>query len=557
MIIIKYVNIKKLDSNFELMLHKVSRDVIGYIPIDYLQSINRSIDNIDELELTIPSTIIDQFTLEEKPNQLYYDIKSERIISINNEEFYVIKEDDYDSDEFQKTIKAYSLEFKLSKLDIKIEDIGFYIFDKDEELGIYSLDEYMYQETGWRIGYVDESVQYSFDVELNKTPKMRWQESVNKRWYDFLMNDIAKGFACIVVFDTKNKLVNLYDVETAGEEVQIYLSMDNYVKKIGRSDSSSEIVTRLFVEGNEEMDIIGATETGYPYLENYSYFMDNDEMSKELHQAMITYESRVKEHNIQWKKIVDVKVVKETEKLDKQQKLYQVYADIKGQESLVSAYESQKPPDEINKAIAIAKIAELNDEKVILENQVKDLEDEIRMLQSSIDELNILCKRETATDENGKLIFDEYLLNELKEFVYCDTYSNDTFKDVEDLIASAKRELELKCKPTTSYTLNVVDFTKRIIDNDFRKHWNGTLRLGDVVILYDEDLNKEVFHFFTGYTLRPNENDGLDITISNKKIREDYTRTIADYLDYAERSLNMINAKKYLWNKQKYNRINL
>ena len=40
-----------------------------------------------------------------------------------------------------------------------------------------------------------------------------------------------------------------------------------------------------------------------------------------------------------------------------------------------------------------------------------------------------------ATDENGNLLFTEDTLNELKEFVYCETYSNDSFLDVKDLIS--------------------------------------------------------------------------------------------------------------------------
>ena len=303
------------------------------------------------------------------------------------------------------------------------------------------------------------------------------------------------------------------------------------------------------------MDIIGATVTGYPYIENFSYFIENEEMSKELMNALDIYSKRVAEHNITWKQLVSEKTSKSTILRDKQYTLYGIYEEIRALNSMVKVYESKN--DEENKAICISKITELNDKKVILENEIKTLEDEIIALQSSINEINILCKKETATDYDGYLIFNEILLNELKEFVYCDTYSNDSFLNVEDLIEAGERELSLKCKPTENYNLGIVDFTKRIIDDKFRKHWNGTLSLGNIIILYDEELDKEVILFFTGYTLRPNDNEGLELTISNKKIREDSTRTIADYLQDAKRSYQMVNSKMYLLNKQKYNRMNL
>ena len=555
MIIINSINIKKLNNNFDITLCKVNREVIGNIPVEWMDSISRSINDIDEVEFTIPSHIMDRLTFKRIKNPLYDMVKDERLICLNDEEYFVIKEDEYSFSTNQKTIKAYSLEYKLSKIDIKVEDVGFYLIGSEEDNDIYSLSDYMKQETGWSIGYVDDSIRYYTDSEGIQHETLRWQESVNKRWYDFLTQDIAEGFGCVCVFDTKNKLVNLYDVKTIGEEIQIYLSNDNYIKDLKRTYSSSDIVTRLFLEGNEEMDIIGATVTGYPYIENFSYFIENEEMSKELMNALDIYSKRVAEHNITWKQLVSEKTSKSTILRDKQYTLYGIYEEIRALNSMVKVYESKN--DEENKAICISKITELNDKKVILENEIKTLEDEIIALQSSINEINILCKKETATDYDGHLIFNEILLNELKEFVYCDTYSNDSFLNVEDLIEAGERELSLKCKPTENYNLGIVDFTKRIIDNKFRKHWNGTLSLGNIIILYDEELDKEVMLFFTGYTLRPNDNEGLELTISNKKIREDNTRTIADYLQDAKRSYQMVNSKMYLLNKQKYNRINL
>lgn len=555
MIIINSINVKKLNNNFNITLCKVNREAIGSIPIEWMDSISRSINDIDEVEFTIPSHIIDRLTFKRVKNPLYNMIKDERLICLNNEEYFVIKEDEYSFNTSQKTVKAYSLEYKLSKIDIKVEDVGFYLIGSEEDSDIYSLSDYMKQETGWAIGYVDDSVRYYTDSEGVQHETLRWQESVNKRWYDFLTQDIAESFGCVCVFDTKNKLVNLYDIKTIGEEIQIYLSNDNYIQDLKRTYSSSDIVTRLFLEGSEEMDIIGATVTGYPYLENFSYFIENEEMSEELIYALDIYNKRVAEHNITWKQLIEEKTTKSTILRDKQYTLYGVYEEIRALQSMVKVYESKE--DNENKNIAIAKITELTDKKVILENEIKVLEDEIIALQSSINEINILCKKETATDYEGRLIFNEKLLDELKEFVYCDTYSNDSFLNVEDLIVAGERELSLMCKPTENYDLSVVDFTKRIIDNKFRKHWNGTLSLGNIVILYDNELDKEAMLFFVGYTLRPNDNEGLELTISNKKIREDNTRTIADYLQEAKRSYKMVNSKMYLLNKQKYNRINL
>lgn len=545
----KNINIKSLPKEFNLVLCKVNKTPLAEIPSKFIDEITRSINDMDTISLTIPYNVADEYTKQKLKNPLYDLIKDERLLCLNDTEYYVIKEDKINRVNGDKVVKAYSREYKLGKIDINVEDIGFYLIDKDEELGIYSLNEYMKQETGWSFGHIDETVRYDISGE-DKTEKMRWQESINMRWYDFLTTNVAESFGCIVVFDTVNKIINLFDVNTVGEDVQIYLSTDNYIKELERVDSSTDIVTRMLIVGNEEMDIISATSTGYPYLENFSYFMENEEMSPELIHALTVYEARVKEHNIEWERLTDEKLNKSNIMLSKQNDLFVIYEEIRALKSILKTYEAKE--DEVNKAITIAKITELTDTQIILEKEIETLEEQILALESSIEEINILCKKETATDTEGYLIFNELLLDELKEFVYCETYSNDSFLNAEDLIEAGQRELDLKCKPTSTYTLDVVNFINRIKDNTFRQHWDGELSLGNIVILVDED--KEVLQYLTGYTIKPNNTNGLSLTISNKKIREDNTRVIADKLQEASRSLSMINAKKYLWNRQKYNK---
>lgn len=543
------INIKSLPKEFDITICKVNKDPLAEIPVKFIDDITKSINDMDTISLTIPYYTVDDYTKKKIKNPLYDLVKDERLLCLNNSEYYVIKEDKFNKTKRDKIIKAYSREYKLGKLDIKVEDLGFYLIGKDEELGIYSLNEHMKYETGWSFGYIDESVRYDI-IDGKKEEKMRWQESVNKRWYEFLTKDVAESFGCIVTFDTKDKLVNLYDVNTVGEEVQIYLSTDNYLKDMERVDSSTDLVTRMFIVGNEEMDIIGATQTGYPYIEDFSYFIENEEMSSELIHAILTYESRLVELNIEWERLSSEKLNRSEILKRKQNELFMVFEEVRTLKSILKTYEAKK--DEVNKAITIAKITEQTDIQTKLEVEIKKLEEEILALDSSIEEINILCKRETATDVNGSLIFDEYLLDELKEFVYCETYTNDSFLNVDDLIEAGRRELELKCRPTSTYTLDVVDFTRRIQDGTFRQQWDGTLSLGNIIMLVDDD--EEVLQYFTGYTIKPNDPNGLSLTISNKKTVDNNRRVIQDKLQEASRSMAILNTKKYLWNRQKYNK---
>lgn len=71
--------------------------------------------------------------------------------------------------------------------------------DKDEETYTYSFDEYLYQQTGWRLGHIDDSVRYMDNGE----PKLRMQEETNTSFYSFITETIAEQFCCVPIFDRK------------------------------------------------------------------------------------------------------------------------------------------------------------------------------------------------------------------------------------------------------------------------------------------------------------------------------------------------------------------
>ena len=547
--------LKAIKKDFTIELCKVNREVIGVIDKKFLNSIKRSVTEIDTLEISIPKYIY-QYG-EKKLNPIWYECKEERLICLNNEEYFVLKRNDFKSDEETNTFTAYSLEYKLTKFDVIFEDIVVSIFNtglNDEEY--VSLSDLLYSETGWKFGKIDRNLFFDTNENNELVEKIRIQDSVNKRWYDYITTDLMEMYGCIPIFDTYNKLIDLVDIKSFGEEIELYLSNDNYIKSLQRVGSSENLVTRLYVIGNDEMDIIGATVTGYPYIEDFSYFYND--MSEELYAQLMKYYEMVEIRNPIWKNLVDTKMETLEILTKKKTDLYVIYEEIRAKKSILESYEANN--DDVNSAIVISEITKLNDEKVILEGEIKSLEEDVVNLTSSINEINILCKKETATDESGRLIFNESTLNELKEFVYCDTYTNDSFIDVNDLIKEAKRQLELKCFPTVSYTLDLENFIIRVDDNGFNKNWLGDIGLGDVIILYDKDVEKEVLLYVNTYTQYPNsENDEneLDIEISNQKLTNSDTRFISDRLKESELATRILKRKLHLLNDQKYNRINI
>lgn len=586
--------INEIKDKYDILLHKVNEDDIGAMPMSFLISVSNSLNEIGKIELEINKYYINQIGKRKTKYLLYDEIKNERMISLDGY-MYVIKDIKEDTKNDVKSVTAYSKEKKLEKVNISVEDLGFYLQDSDEDNGIYSLDDYMYEETGWRFGHIDDSVKYnefsedllideiSYDENVgslsinasydsnkgdlqlnvqNKTPKMRWQESVDTSWLDYLKKNITTQFTCYVHFDTKNQLVNLYDMASFGDNLGIALSYDNYMKSLEKTSSSSDIVTKLILIGNEEECIVSEENvTGENYIENYSYFIENHEISDELINSLNTYNDVIKIRHVEWKALRDEKLIKLNQLLDKKSREKILIEEIKALENMILYYKEKVNAgdttgvylEKLEETIANATIKK-NEEKVVYE-EICNLENEINDLEVRIDKIVTLCKKKTATDLNDVLIFNQTLLDELKKITFSETFTDDSYYDAAEIISAGEKKLNILCRPTSTWDINSEDFTKRLINNGFRQQWNGVLGLGDIICLY-KNSTTETLIYLVGYDKNYKDNT-LNLILSDKKESEDVIRYINDYLKLAKSTNKLMNRNKRLLIAQKKNRINI
>lgn len=591
------VIINEIKDSYRILLHKVNEDPICELLFSTLDSVKNSMNEVGQIQLTVNKYYISQIGKIKKKYPYYDDIKNERMISLDGS-FYVIKDIKEDTKNDIKIITAYSKEKKLEKIAISIEDLGFYLQDSDEENNIYSLDDYMYDETGWRFGHIDEVVKYnefsehllideisydentgslsvdgSYDINegdlqlnvQNKTPKMRWQESINTSWLDYLSKTISTQFDCYVHFDNKNQLVNLYDMSSFGENLNLALSYDNYIKSLEKTSSSSDLVTKLVLIGNEEECVIeDYTVTGANYIENYSYYINNEEMSQELINALNKYNEMTEQRSVTWKTLRTNKIQLETNLTNKKYEEKNKLAMIKVLKENYSFYISKAGTEEDVTGTYTKLATETATQIETYENESKDLYDAIQDLELQIDltdksiaDINILCQKKTSTDENGNLIFgtDDKLLNELKKFISSETFSDDSYYDAEEMIISGEKKLDLLSKPTRTWEIDAEDFTRKLVSNNFRRQWKGVLGLGDVIYLLNKD-NTEEFIYFVGYE-KNYKSKSLSLTLSDKKESEEVVRYMNDWLKTFKANDRLLNRNRRIFNTVKGNRINI
>ena len=549
------MRIRGVKDSYTLILCKMNGERMGMIPYSSVDSIKRGINSVSELTFSVHK----YYGEENLRNPLYDELKTERFIELDEDECYVIKNIS-EVNERLKSVTAYSREKKLFKNTAEFEDITLTLKNPYTDIeGCFSLDELLYDATGWRVGYVSQKVLYKSnetvidnitgetEVTLTNEEKLRYQESVSTNWYDYINTDIAEQFECYPVFDSYNKVVNLYSDDELGEDPQLMLSYDNYLKEIELSDDTEDIVTKLVLSGNDDLTISEVNPSGETFVEDFSYFIESREMSDALINALNVYYEIVKVRAIQWDNLRQEKLEKEMTMTERKNELLVVYSNMKSLEFAIG-----QSSDEAFNAQQQEILVELNDRRVLLEAEINELNTNINDLDNSIYNINQLCKKKYATDNNGILIFNETLLNELKEFIYQDTYSNDAITDGLTLMRIGKRKVSQSCYPTKTWTISSVNFIERLIDNGFRQHWNGELGLGDMIVLKGDEFIEIIY--VIGYTQNFKDKT-IELELSNKKQENEFSLSIGERLTQGKEAyriakksrstINMVNKNRY------------
>ena len=556
------VTVNEIKNTYTVKLHKANETPISEIPFSFVNNLKHDLCDIESITLTVNKYYISDLYKERVEYLLYDEFINERMISLDGK-LFVIKNITENDKTKVKEITAYGKQKKLEKNYISVADVGFYIMDEDKENDIYSLNEYMYEETGWKFGHVDNSIRYKDENEENPIPRMRWQEDVETDWYDYLNNVLSKQFNCITVFNNDTNLVDLYHIDGFGDDIKILLSYDNYLKELERTSNTSDIVTKLKLVGNEDKCVIeDKNPTGLNYIENYDYFKTTGDMSDELISALDTYDEVVKERTITWRELNNNIIQWESQLTLKKNEEYITIEMYRSKRTMLDYYLSKVNTEaDVNGTYAdlannlSSELEELKVRKEALYLEVQKLEQDIALAKDSVRQINILCRKPTATDNNGNLIFNQELLDELKKFIFSDTFSDDSFYDAEEMLEVGIKQLEDKSKPTKEWSIDVNDFTERLITPN-RGQWNGKLGLGDIVGLYDIEKDTYDYVYFVGYE-KNFKDKSLSLTLSNKKGNDNAMKTVKDLIKLGKILDKQYSKNKRLVNNLKYNRLNM
>lgn len=288
--------IRQLATPAEIFLSRANKHIIGRLFCNHAKLSGRLLD-ISEVSISVP-----KYKTKDILNPLFDNIFQFMEIYIPFVGWFRINgtpkiQLNYLTGEYYKEFTAYSYETQLQDVSVSLfyvnmgtelslemyeenldalgvpkRNIQFYIDNASDDptsdkywgLGLLNIIERDFCSTkGWRIGQVDTGL---------KGLRGRQFEIDSQDVYSFLMNDVAKAYKCIFIFDTFEKTINAYNIENFGKALNIECNRRNLLNSATITGQKDYAYTRFEVAGGSEETIISYVNFGSSYIENLSYY---------------------------------------------------------------------------------------------------------------------------------------------------------------------------------------------------------------------------------------------------------------------------------------------
>ncbi len=221
-------------------------------------------NDVSELSFEVADKILVDDEWQENP--CFDEIRGMRTVYLEPFGVFILINPSISADGIQriKSCTAYSLEYELNYKTMPAIE-GTYLFhdptgNNDNTITAIILE----QVPNWSIGHIDTSV---------ATRYRTFDESANSL-YSFMMNTLQDSYGCIFQYDTRRRIINIYDMDTAVENVPVYLSSNNLLTSQNIDELSDEIVTCLAVYGADDESIASVNPLGSDKIYNLDYFIE-------------------------------------------------------------------------------------------------------------------------------------------------------------------------------------------------------------------------------------------------------------------------------------------
>ena len=372
---------------------------IASLGLCYDTKMKRKFNSLSEFSFVFPKSIDGNVT----DIPAYDYLKNKRIVLVEGHGYFQIinAEENLDGLTPLMTVDCRSLESELIQKKITQYSSTTKLWDILDPEGTL-LDYFISLAPNWSVGNISSSLLVKF----------RTFDISDSNVYNVLMVDVEKAFECVVVFETTTRTINIYDLEDATNQTDIFLSFDNLLDNAKFEEKSDEIVTALSVYGDGNLNIRQVNPLGSNTIYNFSYYKDSTWMSSLLTDAITNWENLVSALQATYAANLTLLSIYNSELLDLQSDLATLNSDLLALEG-VKALRIQAGQSlvSINSEIS-AKQSEISSQEVLIENKQIQISDTTLVLQNINSQVSF---------ENN---FTSEQLLELNNFIYENSFLN-------------------------------------------------------------------------------------------------------------------------------------
>lgn len=546
----------KKELYYKLELAKPNQEIIGVIVNSYGNNSEFNFNGIHELNFTVPYTVNGNqnvIKIEKRYDEIlkeidnlsenisntftpHTSIESQQIKELmyvklsyfDKHEWFVIDSiNDSISDDDEMEVNCFSLPYELKRKKIFSEiDLGTVTIRE-------VLENTLLLDTGWKLGSV--ATEFS---ELYRNIKISNGDKYNS------IIEVAESFGAVLDWNSDNKTINILFLENTLKNKGLIINSENLLNSLSRERTTENILTRMYIYGNENMSVENVNPTGQRYIEDFSYFVEPFErdsgknilkhsyyMSDALCHALLD----IKELSNQ---ILPQIKSKQTDITNKLSSLSEIMIEVIEAENKVGILKGLL---DVAKATGDASLtSQRQSELDLAESQLNVLMSQQSSLEGQIEALNVeIASMQKQIDTTS---FTEELKNELAPFIIEGEFKDDRYIDETELYNDAVKEFIKNRDPKQVLKVDLAT----ILNDPENIYYRDKINLGDLATVRYPNANIDFQEPIVSMSIDFDEFDiKLDISEHDDDL-EPLDRLVSLIYDTSS-SMATLEGNKYKW----------
>ena len=290
---------KILDKSYNYCLslvHPGTKQIISRLP-EAIVTYKPALKDIDEIDFVIPyyiNNIINPNFNRIKPNYLILLEKKVNNTTIKSEYYIINKIVSSDNSTLFKQVSCYSYEYTFKKKVVRGFKGTRKLYDPNNSFDFNDITK------GGIINYILEKKLYnSWTVDYISPTLLNLYRNFDISQSDLLdiIRDCENYFNCIFEFDTFNRTIKIKSYDDIGENKGLIISDTNLLKSISENINTNEVITRLYVYGNDGLSIARINPQG-DYIDNFDVFKNLNYMPQSLINKLNQYQQKLEDDSI-------------------------------------------------------------------------------------------------------------------------------------------------------------------------------------------------------------------------------------------------------------------